>query len=116
MASGKEHQHRRTIIRQARHSAQLAQVAYSNHYSDRRWYFVLRLDSQQSVDTDGNSYEVQILDQHGCAAAVGYFTDPDAPLTVAQQLIPTAVLYAALRQLPGQGDYVNEAGESILPW
>jgi hypothetical protein len=116
MASGKQHQRRRTIFRQARHSEQLAQTAYIDHYSDRRWYFVMRLDPQQSVETDAHSYEVQVLDQQGRAAAVGYFTDPDAPLTVAQQLIPMAVLHAALRQLPGQGDYVNEAGESIAPW
>jgi len=116
MASGKQHQRRRTIFRQARHSEQLAQTAHIDHYNHRQWYFVVHLDPQQSVDTDSHSYEVQVLDQQGRAVAVGYFTDPDAPLTVAQQLIPTGVLPAALRQLPGQGDYVNEAGESIPPW
>jgi len=116
MASRKEHQRRRTIIRQIRDSERLTQVGNVDQRNNRRWYFVMRLDKQQSVTADVHPYEVQVLDSSGRAVAVGYFTDPDAPLTIAQQVIPKAVLHAALRQLSGQGDYVNEAGESIPPW
>jgi hypothetical protein len=81
--------------------------------SEARWFFVYCLRSTDQQFAAGNRYEVQVLDDAGRAAQVGYFVDPQLPLVIDGQTIPLAVLKAALRQPSGKGDYVNDLGERI---
>ena len=80
-------------------------------------YFVLHLgpeDMPWPVPT--KPYEVQVLDLRGRATALVHVGDDDNDIEGSGYLIPKAVIDAARRQRPGQGDYVDEMGQSVPPF
>ena len=78
-------------------------------------YFVVHLISTDSRYGPDSHFQVQVLDEYERGEHVGYFADPELPLVINGETIPKVVLYAALRQQPGKGDYVNKRGEGVLP-
>jgi hypothetical protein len=85
-------------------------------YEQRRWYFVVRLAPENPQYNVRRTIEIQMLDPAGRARYVGYAGDHETELQIEGYSIPQAVLEAARRQPPGQGDYVNDSGQSISPF
>jgi hypothetical protein len=78
-------------------------------------YFVVHL-MENDRPSRGQPFEIQVLDSEGRAIACGYVGTDDTSLDIEGQVVPAAVLEAARRQVIGQGDYVNERGNSIMPF
>jgi len=78
-------------------------------------YFVVHLN-ERDRPADNRQFEIQLLDRQGRATACGYVGPRDARLQIAGHTVPTAVLEAARRQPLGHGDYVNEKGDSVVPF
>ena len=83
-------------------------------------FFVLHLDENDLTElgrpTNDTLYEIQLLDSHGRAKACGYVGTDEKRLELDGKLVPVAVLEAARRQAPGQGEFVNEDGRSLQPF
>ena len=82
----------------------------------KRRYFVLRLNADHPKYSASHMFQVQVLDSRGRSAFVGHVGETETDLRIGNIVIPQAVLEAARRQLAGQGDYVNELGQSIPPF
>jgi hypothetical protein len=78
-------------------------------------YFVVHL-SERDRPAAREVFEIQLLDLEGRATACGYIGSGDTDLAIEGRLIPAAVLQAARRQPLGQGDYVDDDGNSIPPF
>ena len=63
----------------------------------------------------GYAFAIQILDASGRARSVGYVGSTESELVVDSHTVPLQVIGAARRQPKGQGDYVNENGDSVHP-
>jgi len=72
-------------------------------------FFVSALTQAQGGEP---TYQVELLDGEGRGWAFAHF-QRETSLVVEGVAIPAAVLEAARRQTPGQGDYVNLNGESV---
>jgi hypothetical protein len=70
------------------------------------WWFVTR---------DGDTCEVQLLDEHGVAAATASFFAGTAGVEVAGQSVPESVVQVAEGCAPGSGQYVDSSGR-LLDW
>ncbi len=91
-----------------------------------RRYFVVRLVGDPGWRPAGAAYEVQVLDSHGRGAVVVHYASDGGvvgasaangrQMDAASVRIPEAVLDAARRQIPGEGDYVGEDGRSVPPF
>jgi hypothetical protein len=78
-------------------------------------YFVVHLREEDRPAPD-ERFEVQVLDSNGRAACCGYVGYEQSELEVAGGRIPRPVIEAARRQLIGQGDYLDETGNSVPPF
>jgi transposase len=76
-------------------------------------YFVRRLPATEA--RPGARFEVQVLYKSGRSRAEARF-DEESIVEVEGVAIPEAVLEAARRQPPGQGDYVGRDGTSLPPF
>jgi len=76
-------------------------------------YFVSSLSTEDYKPFPGAKFEVQLQSPAGGPGVSGYFGDDEVQLVVGGESIPLAVLQAARRQPFGQGDYVNEKGETV---
>lgn len=80
-------------------------------------YFVMHLTDRDLSDrgrpVNEKRFEIQMLDAQGRAEACGYVGPEDASLRIYNCVIPFAVIDAARRQAPGQGDYVGDDGNSV---
>jgi hypothetical protein len=80
-------------------------------------FFVMHLTEDDQKDRgqprSDRCFEIQVLDAAGRARICGYVSSKEAELTVGGVHIPSAVIAAAKRQQLGQGDFVDETGQSI---
>ena len=79
-------------------------------------YFVLHLSERDYRPTPAAQYAIQLSDPEGGPGSAGYIGDAETELVVDGHVVPAAVLDAARRQACGQGDYVDESGETIPPF
>jgi hypothetical protein len=79
-------------------------------------YFVLHLPKDRAKRREGYPFQIQILDSRGRARLVGHVGYDEMELEIDGEFVPQAVLEAARRQPDGQGDYVDEMGQSIRPF
>jgi hypothetical protein len=78
-------------------------------------YFVIHLE-EMDRPIPGKEFEIQVLDSEGRAACCGYVGKGQLDLVVAGKVIPRPVIEAAHRQTIGQGEYVDQAGNSVSPF
>lgn len=78
-------------------------------------FFVCHLDIEERPAPE-LSYEIQLLDTQGRAVKWAYVSQEMVSLTLDELTVPYAVVEAARRQKPGQGDYVDINGRSISPF
>ena len=83
----------------------------------RQRYFVFHLNEKDDPKPrPGAEFEIQILDSKGRAKLLGYIGKTETELDVEGHRVPRSVLEAARRQPIGEGDYVDETGQSIPPF
>lgn len=80
-----------------------------------KWFFVSHLEERDRTSFEMR-YEVQLLNSKGQAVACGYLDDHTASLEIQGRSIPQPVIEAARRQPIGNGDYVDETGNSVSPF
>jgi len=80
-------------------------------------YFVMYLSERdclgRGLPAGEKRFEIQLLDDEGRAKVCGHVGSDDFRLEISGEQIPIAVIRAAQRQRLGQGDYVNEDGDSV---
>lgn len=81
----------------------------------REWYFVRKLRPHERPETL-DRFEVQVLDEAGCAVSVGHVGEDATELVIAGRTIPLAVIEAAKRREEGKGDYVGPGGNILPPF
>ena len=81
----------------------------------REWYFVRKLRPHERLDLS-EQFEIQVLDDVGRAAAVGYIGEESTELVISGKSIPRAVLEAAKRRQEGSGEYVGPDGNCLPPF
>lgn len=86
------------------------------HRSREPRYFVLRMAEHHRHYAAGFRIEVQLLNDDGQGQVVLYLRGPHADYQSGNIFVPSAVIAAALRQMPGKGDYVDESGQSRGPF
>lgn len=83
-------------------------------------FFVMQLSERGLAERGRRSneqpFEIQLLDAKDRAKACGYVGADDKTLDIEGYSVPMAVIEAARRQTPGQGDYVDDHGNSIQPF
>lgn len=93
----------------------VAQEHFVHTRSEPR-FFVLRLSPRNKEYGDGYRFEVQLLDEAGRAGAVLYLREVHQEFREQEYYVPGRVIAAALKQVEGKGDYVDENGESRRPF
>jgi hypothetical protein len=91
-------------------------IYLTEHKPLKRWYFVIYLSEPFSGAPPDKPYQVQLLNDMGQAIWLGHAGKDEHALIIDDVSIPYPVIDAARRQIKGQGDYVNEFGESIPPF
>ena len=81
-----------------------------------RWFFVLHLSDRHRRPDPAVRYEIQLLNRRGESIAEAYLTDSASEAFVSGVAVPSAVIAAARRQPLGQGDYIDEEGNSVKPF
>lgn len=76
-------------------------------------YFVMQIGPGGLGYSDGYRFQIQLCNEALQAAAAILFRGDEAELAVPELDVPEEVYRAALRQLPGNGDFVNSKGESV---
>jgi hypothetical protein len=76
------------------------------------WYFVVHLE-EQDRPTTAMQFQIQVLNEHGQSTACGYLDDQSTSMSIGDHAIPLLVIQAARRQPIGEGEYVNELGETV---
>lgn len=83
-------------------------------------YFVIHLTERDLIDrgqlSSDKPFEIQVLDTEGRAVVSGYVGREETRFEVAGRPIPKAVIESARNQPLGQGDYVDEHGNSVQPF
>ena len=80
-------------------------------------YFVMHLTDRDLKDRrrplSEKRFEIQLLDASGQAVSCGYVDYDQSSLEVDGKAVPFAVIAAARRQATGNGDYVDDCGNSV---
>jgi hypothetical protein len=76
-------------------------------------FFVMQLGSDDEGYSSGYRFGIQLCNESLQGAAVILFRGDEAQFTVPEFDIPEAVYRAALRQVPGKGDFVDSQGVSV---
>ena len=80
-------------------------------------FFVMHLSDRDLAERGRTSreqpFEIQLLDAEDRAKAVGHVGVDEQLLDIDGYCVPFPVIEAARRQATGQGDYVDENGNSI---
>src|SRR5579863_5563497 len=108
MPSPEEKQRRRALLRELRSKQQAAVEEYLERMRQQKRFYVFRRDA--------TTCEVQVINEDGATRADAEYTDASTPLDVGGEIVPVEVLLAGFRRTTGDGDYVNEKGETIALW
>jgi len=77
-------------------------------------FYVRHLPIDDKRRAAGKIYQIQVVDRNGLAIGFAYLGGEEY-LEIGDRVVPVAVIQAARRQEPGQGDFVDMKGNQVLP-